>query len=278
MPQVGKQTLGQFIRTNCLRQLAFNLYPDNPKFRSDRKKLQMPYPQSPRPGLRQIQQAGEEWQEEKLNDLTQTFGVEAIIGSPYTTHSNHTRYRPTPLGQALAGGNPICFMVEAEFPVGPAFQAAIGIQRHNTQFNLVYAELRPDVIAVLPPASFPRFIGPDGTLHTLAAHDTRRQLRVIDIKMTAEASPVYFAEVAYYSMALAGWLADMGLDQSYVVVPNGAVWPGSHDASNLLRVSRRLDAQGVTPTVNQLWDAMAGGPGSRSLRSVRPSDSTLSPG
>ena len=256
MPQIGKQALGQFIRTNCLRQLALNLYPDNPTFRPDRQALGMPYPQSPRPGLRQIQRAGEEWQEEKLDDLTQTFGAEVIIGSPYTTPSNQTRYRPTPLGQALRGGNPICFLVEAEYSVGPAFQAALGILAHGTHFNLGYAEMRPDVIAVLPPATFPCFIVPDGTLHTLPADDTRHQLRVIEIKMTAEASPGYFAEVAYYSMALAGWLADQGLDQNYVVIPNGAVWPGSHDASNLLRVSRRLVAQGVTPTVNQLWDAM----------------------
>ena len=132
--------------------------------------------------------------------------------------------------------------MEAEYSVGAAFQAALGIQDHSPQFQLVYADLRPDIIEVLPPATFSRFIVPDGTLHALPADDTRRQLRVIDIKMTAEASPGYFAEVAYYSMALAGWLVDEDLDQSYVVVPNGAVWPGSHDASNLLRVSRRQAA------------------------------------
>ena len=256
MPQVGKQALGQFIRTNCLRQLALNLYPDNQTFRPDRETLGMPYPQSPRPGLRQIQRAGEEWQEEKLDDLTQTFGADAVIGSAYATPSNQTRYRPIPLEQALPSAKPTCFLIEAEYSVGPAFQAALGIQEHGAQFNLVYADLRPDIIAVLSPETFSRFIVPDGTLHELPADDNRRQLRVIEIKMTAEASPGYFAEVAYYSMALAGWLADRGLDQSYVVVPEGAVWPGSHDASNLLRVSRSLAQQGLTPTVNQLSEAM----------------------
>ena len=256
MPQVGKQALGQFIRTNCLRQLALNLYPDNQAFRPDREALGMPYPQSPRPGLRQIQRAGEEWQEEKLDDLTQTFGTRAVIGSTYVTPSNQTRYRPTPLEQALTHASPTSFLIEAEYSVGPAFRVALGIQDHGAQFNLVYADLRPDIIAVLAPATFPRFIAPDGTLHELPADDDRRQLRVIEIKMTAEASPGYFAEVAYYSLALAGWLSDRGLDNSYVVVPEGAVWPGSHDASNLLRVSRRLARQGLTPTVNQLSEAM----------------------
>lgn len=256
MPQIGKQALGQFIRTNCLRQLALNLYPDNRTFQPDRQRLGMPYPQSPRPGLRQIQRAGEEWQEEKLDDLTKTFGASAVIGSRYATPSNQMRYRPTPLEGALALGNPICFLVEAEYSVGPAFRTALGIQGYGTRLKLLYADLRPDVIAVLPAGTFRRFIGPDGTLNKLHSKDTRRQLRVIEIKMTAETSAAYFAEVAYYSMALAGWLADQGLDQRYIVVPNGAVWPGSHDASNLLRVSRQLTAQAVTPTVHQLWDAM----------------------
>ena len=256
MPHIDKQALSQFIRTNCLRQLALNLYPDNRTFRPDRQKLGMPYPQSPRPGLRQIQRAGEDWQEEKLDDLTQTFGAGAIVGSSYTTASNQTRYGSTPLGQALAIANPICFLVEAEYPVGSAFQTGLGIRGHGARFNLVYGALRPDIIVVLPPKTFQRLVVPDGTIHPLPQHDTRCQLRVIEIKMTAEASPGYFAEVAYYSMTLAGWLADQGLDQSYVVVPNGAVWPGSHDASNLLRVSQKLASQAVTPTVNQLWTAM----------------------
>ena len=101
MPQVGKQALGQFIRTNCLRQLALNLYPDNSTYRADRKTHEMPYPQSPRPGLKQIQQAGDDWQVEKLDDLTQTFGADAIIGSPYTT-----KYKPNTVSADSAWTGP----------------------------------------------------------------------------------------------------------------------------------------------------------------------------
>ena len=189
MPEIGKQALTQFIRTNCLRQLALNLYPDNSTFRPDRQALGMPYPQSPRPGLRQIQRAGEEWQQEKLDDLTQTFGSGAIIGTPYITTGNRIRYRATPLGQALGNANPLCFLVEAQYDVGPAFQDALGIQGHVAQFNLRLADLRPDIVVVLPPGTFPRFVVPNGTLHPVPPGDLRRQLRVIEIKMTAEASP-----------------------------------------------------------------------------------------
>lgn len=256
MPQVTKQALSLYIRTGCERQLTLNLRPDNQAFAAERQSLGMPYPQSPRPGLRQIQVAGEEWQAEKLHDLTQTFGASTIVGIPHTTPSGQTRYNPIPLQQALTQAQPLRFLVEAEFDVGAAFQQALGIAHLFGQFNLLYTRVRPDIIVALTPGTFSKGIDPDGTLRDLAVGDPRRQLRVIDIKMTAQASPSYFAEVAYYSMALAGWLVDQGLDKDFVVVSEGAVWVGSHDASNLLRVANQFQQQGLTPTVAQLWDAM----------------------
>ena len=88
-------------------------------------------------------------------------------------------------------------------------------------------------------------------MHPLPNGDQRRQLRVIDIKLTARASQSYFAEVAYYSMALAGWLIDQRLDNTFVVVADGAVWPGAHEASNLVRVHREFMDQGATPILTQ---------------------------
>jgi DNA replication ATP-dependent helicase Dna2 len=256
MPQMSKQVLSQYIRTGCERQLALNLRPDNQAFAAERQALGMPYPQSPRPGLRQIQLEGEEWQAEKLHDLTQTFGPGAIVGSPYVTPANQTRYNPIPLQQALAQAQPVRFLVEAEFDVGAAFQQALGLVLLVAKFNLVYARVRPDIIAVLDPLTFKNAVAPDGTAHPLPPGDPRRQLRVIDIKMAAEASPGYFAEVVYYSIALAGWLIDQGLAQDFVVVPDGAVWPGSHEASHLLRAHRQSQQQGLVPNVQQLWGAM----------------------
>src|SRR5437879_2597834 len=120
MPQISKQALSQFIRTGCQRQLIFNLHPDNPTFRPERQALGMPYPQSPRPGLRQIQAAGDEWAAEKLHDLTQTFGATAIVGNPHQTATNQTHYRAISLNQVIPHATPIRFLVEAEFSVGAA--------------------------------------------------------------------------------------------------------------------------------------------------------------
>ncbi len=255
-PVVGKHSLSQFIRTNCLRQLAFNLYPDNNDYAQKRAQLQMPYPQSPRPGLRQVQTAGDEWQAEKLHDLTQTFGAQSIVGSPYTLPSGQVRYKQIQLSAHLQSTAPTKFIVESTFDIGGTFQQALGVAIHAAQYLLQYGELRPDIIEVLPAATFSSLISADGTISPLPSSDARRQLRIIDIKLSAEPSPAYFAEVAYYSMALAGWLHDQGLDGQFVVVPDAAVWPGTHEASKLVQASRRAQQQAVTPTTGQLWQAM----------------------
>ena len=167
MPQVNKQALSQYIRTGCRRQLALGLFPDNTAFRPERNSYGMPYPQSPRPGIVQIQQAGDEWQVEKLHDLTQTFGAHAIVGNPSTTPNNQVRYNPINLAQAMQQANPVRFLVEAQFSIGPAFQSALGIAGHGTQFHLHYADVRPDIIEVVPPGTFAQYVTPEGNVHPL---------------------------------------------------------------------------------------------------------------
>ncbi|MFO0877588.1 MAG: ATP-binding protein [Gemmataceae bacterium] len=285
MPQITKRALSQFIRSGCERQLALELYPDNATFGPERQAHTMPEPQPPRPGLAQVQEVGNEWQAEKLNDLTQTFGPGTIVGTPFTNAANQVRYRPFHLQQAVAHivahPIPVCFIVEAGFDIGLVFQSALGITAgyaagDHAGHPVVFGSVRPDIIEVLPPLTFPEGVRPDGTLFALPAGAPRRQLRVIDIKLTARASQGYFAEVAFYSMALAGWLAEQGLDGQFVVVPDGAVWPGSHEASRLFLVGRqmaqhqipdpvppallllhgRLLAAGLTPDVARLVAAL----------------------
>ena len=258
MPQIGKQALSQYIRTNCMRQLALNLYPDNPTFRPDRTRLGMPYPQSPRPGLRQIQETGEEWQADKLHDLTQTFGQASVIGDSYTTRANQVRFRPVALDQHLPAAGAPSFIVEGEFTIaaGGAFENALNIVGYRAQFNLDFARLRPDLVEVVDPGTFPTGVTADGLAQRIPGGDQRRQLRVIDIKLTAHPSPGYFAEVALYSMALAGWLVDCSLDRDFVVVPDGAVWPGSHEASRLFSVYQEAQSRGTRATTLQLRQAM----------------------
>jgi hypothetical protein len=160
------------------------------------------------------------------------------------------------LHDALRRAAPDRFLVEAEFGIEPTFESEQGIAGYRAQFNLAYARVRPDLIEVLPPAHFSRYVTPAGEVEDLPALDARLQLRVIDIKLTAEPSPSYFAEVTYYTIALACWLVEHRLDHQFVVVPDGAVWPGSHAASHLAVTHRTLAAQGITPSSLQLREAL----------------------
>lgn len=258
MPQVNKQALSQFIRSKCQRQLALNLYPDTAAFQAERAQYGMPYVQSPRPGLQHIRQAGEDWQAEKLHDLTSTFGAKTVVGQPRIAPNGETRYDAINLINVIRNTLPGQFLVECQFDVrdGGTFQTALQVAGHRAQFNLGFAEARPDIIEVAAAGTFDSFVAPDGSLCDIPAGDTRTQLRIIDIKLTARPSQGYFAEVAYYSMTLAGWLIDEGLAGDFVVTGNAAVWPGSHDASNLVRVKREIEDQHLTPTFDQLRAAM----------------------
>jgi hypothetical protein len=66
---------------------------------------------------------------------------------------------------------------------------------------------------------------------TISADDRRAGLRIINIKVTGEASPAHFAELAYYGMTLAAWLECHGYIDRFFVLAEAAIWPGKHDAS-----------------------------------------------
>ncbi len=254
---MSKKVLSQYFRTECKRQLRLNLSPDTSRFRPEREEQGMPPPQRPRPGLEQIAQLGDEWQAAKLHDLSETFGEEVVVGEAYTDGAGQLRYRNMPLQKALAGVSPGRFLVEAEYEIGPAFEGALGIAGLRDEYGLEYAGVRPDIIEVLPPGHFSRCVNPSGETRPLGAEDRRLQLRVVDIKLTAEPSPGYFAEVTYYTMVLAGWLMDKGLDHRFVIVPDGAVWPGSHEAAELTMTHKRLTNAGEEPTDEALREALA---------------------
>lgn len=74
-----------------------------------------------------------------------------------------------------------------------------------------------------------------GDLEPVADDDPRLQLRIIDVKLTSEPGPHYFAELAYYAVTLAAWLRDHDLDQQYTVSADPAVWPGSEAAGSLAK-------------------------------------------
>lgn len=240
MPLLGKETFSKYFRTGCKRQLVLNLYPDKAAYKHERTLLNMPDPQKPRPGLEHISQAGEEWEIAKLQDLETVFGQQAIIANRRSGSIGYQSVElKTALNQALANS----FIIQGQYEIGQTFKNSLGIADYETAYQLDYAELRPDLIHILPAGSFGQYITPVGLVQSINPGDSRLQLRIIDIKLTSEPSASYFAEVTYYMMALAGWLEDNQLEDLFLVVADGAIWPGSHQASILFNTFSHVRLQ-----------------------------------
>lgn len=253
MPSLSKDALSKFVRTGCERQ--FRLYLATA---AERTALGMPGEQDPRPGIVEVTKAGYAWQAEKVADLENAFGPSSVISSPRTTPTG-TRFDAAPLDAILRQGvGSGTFIVEGAFVVGPSFENALGIAGHrNPPFDLDYGGLRPDLIEVAEPGRFDEMIDARGEVFAVPTDDTRQQLRVMDIKLTSEPSASYQLEVTYYSMVLAGWLADQGLTDRFLVVRDCAIWPGSHEASSLVKSLIDWKNQQHTPTQQELLAALA---------------------
>lgn len=242
MYRLGKRVLSQYIRTNCQRRLRLDLY----RAKRDREAADIPEKDSRRPGLTLLTEQGRRYEREKFAELEQTFPHLIVRGGDLPFEPGEARaFQAINLADHLDGMEPFQFALEAQYPVTPPFRNAHRLQYledgsttaggHPLQFE----ELRPDILQVLPPTGqVRRTIAPCGRLDRLPADDARKGLRIIDVKSSGEPSPAHFSELAYYAMALAGWLQETGRSDRYVVLANAAIWPGKHDASTLQLVDR----------------------------------------
>lgn len=239
MPHFQKEVLTKYIGSGCKRQLSLYLTPDTKPYTKERADRGMPPTQPPRPGLELVVQAGDRWGWLKVADLAACFGAAAVIGDsrPPARPEEPTPYVPMALADALIRATPGTFLVETNHEVGISFQRAMGVQAYGQDFRLTYAISRPDLVQVLAPRTFSSQVTADGGVRELPLDDDRQQLRVIDVKLTSDPSSPYFAEVAYYTLTLAGWLEDEGLADRYVVVPDAAIWPGSYEESQLRKAA-----------------------------------------
>jgi DNA replication ATP-dependent helicase Dna2 len=248
VPYLSKRVVSNYFRTNCPRQLRLLLSPENKQYQPERDAQGMPPKTVARTGMAALTQEGSRWEQDKLKDLQSTFGSNSVIGTV-----TGTEFQDQTLQNVISRAQPGVFLVRPEFDVGPSFQTAIGIDTLVATYALGFAKLVPDLIQVLSPADVCRIVEADGSVHD---PDGRIGLRVIDIKMTAEPSASYFAEITYYSLALAGWLADNGYADRYAVVAEAAIWPGSHDAAAIVRLKADRLKAGATATADELASAL----------------------
>lgn len=255
MPRLSRNDIAAYLHTECPRRLALDMRPNTRDFRRERLELEMP-PENVRPGIQILRATGIEWQRQKLSDLAETFGRPALVGRPTRADDGCFDFSAIPIGEALAGVQAGQFVVEGQLEVTGAFERALGIEAYRERFRLVYSDLKPDLVHVLRAGTFTRAVQPDGSLRMVEPGDPRLGLQIIDIKLTAEPTVPYYVQVTYYAMALAGWLVERGFQGCFHVIPEAAVWPGSHDASNLVRTIRQMQQEGHAPTPAELLDAL----------------------
>lgn len=264
MPELGKHTLTRYLGSDCTKQLKILLSSEAGGAASERAQNGMPLKQKPLPGLRNITDAGDEWAATRLAELDTYIGPQVLIGTrKNSTRTSGIEFTQTDLTPAaLTSTVPGTFLAEFQFVVGPSFQAAfdfnlsVAAAAQTGQTTPVLKELRPDLIEVRAPEHFDKVIDHVGDVTALPKGDLRRQLRIIDIKLTSQPGPAYFAEVVYYSVALAGWLRDNGLERDFVVSADPAIWPGSHEASALKNAVDEATTQGTTLSASECIEAV----------------------
>lgn len=249
LPYLSKRVISNYFRTDCPRQLALMLYPHNKRYEPERNALGMPPKAVGRTGMNALTEEGGRWEQAKLQDLEQTFGNDAVLGI-----KTDGDFQDQKLVDVIARAVPGVFLVRPAFEVGKAFKRAATIDVMSTQYDLAFAKLIPDLIQVIKPSDVGRTVEADGTVHE---PDGRIGLRVIDVKMTAEPSASYFAEITYYSLALAGWLHDQQLADRYTVVAEAAIWPGSHEAAAIVKLLTEKRKTASQATAEELHQALS---------------------
>ena len=138
MPQLEKSAIASYFRSDCLRRLKFDLYPDKVSYRAVRDGLDMPPRLVDRLIITLLSKQGTEWEIEKINDLVSTFGLSNMIGRCSLASGKHV-FTNVPLASVIDRALPGTFLVQPEFSVGPAFQKALEVARYQTDYDLEYA-------------------------------------------------------------------------------------------------------------------------------------------
>lgn len=252
-PHFTKKVLSMFFRNRCERQARLYMYSKHAP------PIGAPARQQARFG-RGLMDAGNEWQNEKVAELEKIIGSIRIRQNPPTTSSGTPS--PLDLARELHSLTPHVFVVEGEFNAEAEFKSIYGLGGLTDEYGgaLSIGTFRPDLIQVRPsfaadPQACQEGLDDRGQIVPLDPSDERLQLRVIDIKMASEPGTNYYAEVVYYSIALAAWLTRQPDGDRFVVIPQAAVWGGTFDQTDLQKLGdkRRL---GGTVTVGELESAL----------------------
>lgn len=249
MYRLSKRVISQYIRSGCKRRLRLDLF----KTDRDRMASDAPTKDSSRPGLALLTRQGKEYERAKFAELESIFPDHIVRGElkPFAADEDRA-FAPIQLADHIGELVRDQFVLEAQYGVTPTFVSAHGLldlmdgTASSDGEPLIFESLRPDILHVLPAnGDGRRIITPSGRIERIDRMDPRLGLRIVDIKISGEASPAHFAELAYYGMVLAAWLIDEGHADRFVVLAEAAIWPGKHDGSTMHLYDREDRAANV---------------------------------
>ena len=238
MYRLGKRVISHFIRTGCRRRLRLDLYHGV----RDRRLAGVPEKDAGRPGLALLTQQGKEYERAKFRELEDAFGDLVVRGELRSYQAEEDRaFENIELDSVIDTLEPNQLALEAQYEITNSFRVAHDLAELEDGTAVAdgkplgFEALRPDILQVQPPVpgEARRIVTPFGSLVRTDCQDERLGLRIIDIKIAGEPSPAHFSELAYYGMALAGWLEDTGRSDRFVVLAEAAIWPGAHDGSTI---------------------------------------------
>lgn len=213
--------------------------------------------------------------------LKTTFGASSILNTQPSVKSVKGRQgQDLPvipdydLATQLLTAAPHTFVLQGQYNVVDSFKRRHDLLRFSKESGfqppLAFRELRPDVMWIWPPHTFPTYVAPDGRLREVLPGDKRLQLQIIDTKLSKEAGAGPYIEIVYYILTAAPWLAENNLDDHFVVVPDGAIWPNSYETSTLVKLVQRAQILGTTAPLADIVPAMQA-----ALQPVRPVFETM---
>lgn len=103
-------------------------------------------------------------------------------------------------------------------------------------YNLDSVNVIPDILWIRK--------RPTGAALINAADSVEYEIHVIDVKMAAEPNLRHFAEVTFYTLALAAKIEEQGLSHRFAVSAEGLIFPGSHDANEFRNLYQDFAAKG----------------------------------
>ncbi|TFF63745.1 MAG: hypothetical protein EU521_00470 [Promethearchaeota archaeon] len=251
---LNKQILGEYLESNCERQLFLNLGRDDPSWIQPMREVE-PLEREKVAAL--IIQLGEKYEKKVYNSIIQN-NKKVIPHPEISSHIQTIALTPDfleRLYQTMKSGDPedeIC-LLEFNFPtLEPFIRELLDLNPHEAIPTNFSESLRPDIFIFgnkeLDATRFSkvkfkekepiRELLPNGTIRKVPEEElkSRIAISIIDVKLSRPETigKKYFFEILFYFIALNHYLRRHGLDDKFFVrVDGNGIFPGYSDIEDI---------------------------------------------